>query len=515
MGTNFVNIPTTGTASPLTATIPANTPAGAGYRVRVVSSNPVVEGTPSAAFAVSAPATAVLSGGGTVPPGGSANLSVQLTGKAPWTVTLSDNSTFTSSVSPLVISKSPAQTTTYTLLSVTDACGGGTVQGSATITINTVSIATTNLDSAIVCAGAAVPVSFTSTGTFGGGNTFTVQLSNSAGTNFVDIPTTGTASPLTATIPANTPAGAGYRVRVVSSNPVVEGTPSAAFAVSAPATAVLSGGGTVPPGGSANLSVQLTGKAPWTVTLSDNSTFTSSVSPLVISKSPAQTTTYTLLSVTDACGGGTVQGSATITINTVSIATTNLDSAIVCAGAAVPVSFTSTGTFGGGNTFTVQLSNSAGTNFVNIPTTGTASPLTATIPANTPAGAGYRVRVVSSNPVVEGTPSAAFAVSAPATAVLSGGGTVPPGGSANLSVQLTGKAPWTVTLSDNSTYTSSVSPLVISKSPAQTTTYTLLSVTDACGGGTVQGSATITVQAQPPVCKPICAPVTFVIIRRP
>ena len=64
--------------------------------------------------------------------------------------------------------------------------------------------------------------------TFNTGNVFTAQLSNSSGS--FTVPTTigtvtsTTASTISAMIPVNTPAGSGYRIRVVSSNPVQVGT---------------------------------------------------------------------------------------------------------------------------------------------------------------------------------------------------------------------------------------------------------------------------------------------------
>ncbi|WP_152378473.1 hypothetical protein [Flavobacterium haoranii] len=69
---------------------------------------------------------------------------------------------------------------------------------------------------------------FTSTGTFTG-NTYTAQLSNAAG-SFTSPVSIGTlisdanSGTISATIPAGTAAGTGYRIRVVSNNPTVFGT---------------------------------------------------------------------------------------------------------------------------------------------------------------------------------------------------------------------------------------------------------------------------------------------------
>lgn len=77
--------------------------------------------------------------------------------------------------------------------------------------------------------GASVSVPFTSVGTFNAGNVYTAQLSNAAGSfaspvSIGTVTSTANSGTITATIPAGTVAGTGYRIRVVSSNPVVTGT---------------------------------------------------------------------------------------------------------------------------------------------------------------------------------------------------------------------------------------------------------------------------------------------------
>ena len=77
------------------------------------------------------------------------------------------------------------------------------------------------------CAGVAVSVPFTMSGTFNAGNIFTAQLSNAAG-SFATPVSIGTLTGITSgtiagTIPAGTATGTGYRIRVVSSSPVATG----------------------------------------------------------------------------------------------------------------------------------------------------------------------------------------------------------------------------------------------------------------------------------------------------
>ncbi|MBY0426770.1 MAG: hypothetical protein K2Q22_14120, partial [Cytophagales bacterium] len=87
----------------------------------------------------------------------------------------------------------------------------------------------TNTVSGIYCKGQPMTVNFTVNGAVGGGNTYTVQLSDRFG-NFGSPTTLGTYNTsvggdlnLTATVPSTLVAGSGYRVRVVASNPASVG----------------------------------------------------------------------------------------------------------------------------------------------------------------------------------------------------------------------------------------------------------------------------------------------------
>ncbi|MBM2813578.1 MAG: hypothetical protein HW421_340 [Ignavibacteria bacterium] len=79
-----------------------------------------------------------------------------------------------------------------------------------------------------------------------------------------------------------------------------------------------------------------------------------------------------------------------------------------CPGAVITVPYTITGTFQSNNVFTVQLSNSSGnfsgTWFSNVGTVQSANggSVMVTIPQSAAAGGNYRMRIVSSNPVVTG-----------------------------------------------------------------------------------------------------------------
>ncbi|MBA0882333.1 Ig-like domain-containing protein [Flavobacterium undicola] len=86
-------------------------------------------------------------------------------------------------------------------------------------------------------------------------------------------------------------------------------------------------------------------------------------------------------------------------------------STVVCAGSSFNLPYTATD-IGGGNTFTAQLSNALGSfaSPVNIGTlSGNASVgvINVTIPSNTVAGSGYKIRITSSSPAFVGTDNGA------------------------------------------------------------------------------------------------------------
>ena len=119
------------------------------------------------------------------------------------------------------------QTTTATQFRLDDVVLKGTLSSSNTITTGT------GLTGSPFCVsastGAAVSVPFTSVGTFNAGNVYTAQLSTALGsfaspTNIGTVTSVLNTDVISATIPVGTAAGTGYRIRVVSSNPVVTGS---------------------------------------------------------------------------------------------------------------------------------------------------------------------------------------------------------------------------------------------------------------------------------------------------
>ena len=180
--------------------------------------------------------TASISGNQTINTGNAANLSVNFTGSAPWTYNIANYGVGTTSTNPLTLSVSPTQTTTYTMTSVANACGGSNSASSAKV---------------IVC------------------------------------------------------------------NP------------NTPPTGVLSGSASIQANKPTNLTVNFTGIPPYNYNITNYGSGTTSANPLIVSVSPSQTTTYTLASMSNACGNGTVSGNAVITVLTCGTAVLDSNDVIV------------------------------------------------------------------------------------------------------------------------------------------------------------------------------------------
>lgn len=487
---SFANPDPIGTrsTSPITVTLPTNLIAGTGYRIRVIASSPSTAVT-SNAITVKPLPTAVLSGGASVSVGESANLSIALTGDAPWTYKLSNNQSYTATATPSVTAVTPSTTATYTLLSVSNACGNGSVSGSALISvIPRISVADAALGS--VCVGTNVSLPFVVSGSFETPASYTAQLSDAAGSFTTPvILKTGNTSPLDVTIPTNLPAGNGYRLRVIA-NANATSISSPAFAIKVRPTATISGNPTINFGETAALNLSFTGEGPWTFGLSDGTTGTADRTPFTVNVKPTQTSTFLVSSVRNLCGDGSTSGSGSVTVIP-RLLTENISSA-VCSGKDIEVKFSIGGSLAANTTFQAQLSDSTG-NFANaVPIgTGSRSPLTATIPSNILPGGNYRIRViVAGNPAITTIPSASFFLGRLPTATLSGGSTIPikPGDEVFLVIQFSGDAPWSYVLSDNTTGNATSSPVILSVAPLLPTTYTLKSVSNTCGIGTVSGS---------------------------
>jgi len=266
---------------------------------------------------------------------------------------------------------------------------------------------------------------FTTSAVFSYTNVFTAQLSDANGSfaaaSVIGTRQDSTSGIINAIIPATTPAGAAYRIRVISSNIAVNGSNNGVNLIvdqfntgvspNAPQSIFYGTNGTT-----------LTALPSQTAT-NEWKFATTSGGPYA-SFSPAQVfsnytpnfatpgTYYVVVVSKNQYNDEVTSTEVEITVTNGSILTTSTVTGspfLVSPSAVVttPVNFTSDVIFNTGNVFTAELSDNNGS-FANSVAIGTLTgstigTITATIPNNSVSGTGYKIRVVSSDPALVGT----------------------------------------------------------------------------------------------------------------
>jgi len=266
---------------------------------------------------------ATISGNSSVSPGQSTSITIDFSGDGPWTYVLSDGQTGTSNNAKTLITVTPAVTTNYVVTTVSNACGEGSTNGVAIVTVLIPTITAGIPSVAQQCAGKTFNIPFQKSGTFPVGNAFTAQLSTeNDASKFKSIPSVVSGDALTATIP-DTLVGGSYFIRVVSEglNNVVPGSVSSVKLMVNPLPlATITGPSSIFMGASANLTINITGNAPWTFNLNDgakDSLISTSVSPIIVKVTPKTTTIYKITSISNSCGVGRSAGSLRLQVDPV------------------------------------------------------------------------------------------------------------------------------------------------------------------------------------------------------
>ncbi|WP_345123998.1 T9SS type A sorting domain-containing protein [Hymenobacter antarcticus] len=405
----------------LTGILPQATPAGSGYRVRVVASNPATTGTDNGVnLTINTTPVSQATGPASVANGAAIALGVTpiYTGA---TYAWSGPGGFTSTLQSPTTSTTTAGVARYNLTVTLGTCTSSSFVDVNVLTSTDPILALTTFSGSL-CLGAARSISFAVSGNpFPAGNTITAQLSDASGSFAAPVAIGSTSfsgqgnGSLTATIPGTTPLGSGYRIRLVGSNPgtivsndngsniILNAVPTVAVTSNSPVaqggTIVLNGGPAVA-GNGYSWTAQYTAGGSATVGSTQNLSLTNAT--------PAQSGNYTL-TITNAAGctaSATVAVSVTPTVPVTTLALTAFAGPL-CAGSSFTVSYTAGGpSFGTGNTISAVLSD-AGGSFVASTVIGTVSTTAATagsfsvtLPAGTVAGSGYRIRLESSSPVI-------------------------------------------------------------------------------------------------------------------
>ncbi|MCX6270712.1 MAG: HYR domain-containing protein [Bacteroidetes bacterium] len=426
--------------------------------------------------------TGTISGTTSICQGESVDLTLHFTGTGPWTGTLSDGTPFSSSSANMVIPKIPAESTTYTISSLTDThCSAldNDLTSSAVVTVHPRPVGMIT-GTAAICKGQNVTLTLVLTGKAPWSGTL------SDGTGF-----SGNSSPIT--INKSPSITTTYTISSLMDNYCIsylsDLSGSAVVNVLTRPTGSVSGSASVCKGQSANLNIAVTGAGPWTGTLSDGSTFSGSASPVLVSRSPLVTTTYTLVSLSDVnCAALAADLSGTVNL-TVHPRPTGMISGTtsICNGQPVILEIAVTGN----GPWSGTLMNST-------PFSGSSSPIQVSVTpaATTTFTIGSLIDANCSALAADLSGTAKVTIKSRPTGVLSGNTTICSGQAANLTLTFTGKSPWTGTLSDGSSFISTGNALNTARSPATTTTYTITSLIDGnctAFSADLSGSATFIV----------------------
>lgn len=263
-----------------------------------------------------------------------------------------------------------------------------------------------------------------------------------------------------------------------------------------PATGLLTGGGIICPGDTAQLVFNLTGTPPWTITYLTNGgspqTVTTSTTPFYLYVSPAATTQYQFTQLSDAHCAGTASGQVIVTVDQPSGFLSGNNT--ICAGSTSVLLVALTGyspwtlvyTMNGGNAQTVIATSSPYSIIVAPPVTTL-----------------YELVSVE-DAFCEGTASgqALVTVSQP-TGTLSGTDTICAGEPSQIMFSLTGSPPWTITYTANGanpqSLSASATPYVVPVSPTVSTVYAFTYFADSDCEGIPLGEASVLVYPNPTV----------------
>jgi GEVED domain/Secretion system C-terminal sorting domain/Pregnancy-associated plasma protein-A len=157
-----------------------------------------------------------------------------------------------------------------------------------------------------ICPNASVSIPLTLDGTPTSNTKFSTYLSDNQGNNFKEITSTYDGVNLKATIPTDTKAGSGYKLKVISVNPASESVSPTTLTIKALPTADFeTKEATIQQYKSLEVKLNLTGDVPINVKLSDNQAFDFNELSPTIKLSPNATTEYKISSVSNTCGNGT------------------------------------------------------------------------------------------------------------------------------------------------------------------------------------------------------------------
>ena len=396
------------------------------------------------------------------------------------------------STSPYLLSFNLSSNSTVSMVSMTDNGGcPGTATGQATVAVLPSPTAQLTSDTVQVCAGAtdSLTIKFTGKAPY----IYTLRINGVAQpqdtslTSMIRVPIMPVGDTVIYTL-----------LNVLDS--ICIGTVSGIYRVivSPLTTASVSGIQTICPGGTGTLNFDLTGTGPYLITYAANGvpqpSIQANTTPFSLQLTPAETTTYTLLSVEGNGCSGIVSGVGVIAVAQPATGVVSGGGQTCQGGSGAAVTFTFTGS--GPFTFIHSLNN-----VQQAPITTNQNVYT--IQSTPSIGTTYRLVSLTDGNGCQGTVSgvALVLVFVPATGVMSGDAIFCDSANTNVIVDFTGSGPFTIGYTINGVaqppvFTSD-DPYFIPVNVSSTTTYVLTEIESPGCVGIPNGSATVRVNYAP------------------
>ena len=260
------------------------------------------------------------------------------------------------------------------------------------LTINT-------LDKKVYCVGDSLKISFDLEGMFENNNQLFVDISDKNGVNFQRIESKFVADKIAIKLPFSLPEGDDYRIRLTATRPETISPISEHFAVRTyPNANISSTKSSINVGESTDLVVSLGGSGTWSFQLSDGTSVDNfRQNSYIIPRTPAESTTYSVVSVKNMCGIGSTGNSASVNVIQPQIQAEALSTSTICQGQSIRLSISVVGKLSSNSQLVIQISDPTGNNFVDLPTQVSLFTLSAQIPAGFQTGTGYRIKVAAKN----------------------------------------------------------------------------------------------------------------------
>ncbi|MFY7889640.1 MAG: T9SS type A sorting domain-containing protein [Spirosomataceae bacterium] len=432
----------------------------------------------------------------------------------------------------------PKETTVYKLTGVTGQCGSETINDSVKVVVKPLLSAFTSTSNTVsyVCMGKPITLSINAQGPYALDNKFQVSLVGTASNGTTTkLATNAVNGSNTLTLPQNLTKGS-YNILVESTNPALSYTLSNFILTTAPDLSLVGNNGQIINAGDVaptyfkdnkvstlTTSNQTFYDIPTTIMLSDSSKFFVQYwySGLYgISLYPKKNTTYSIKSVSNACGVGVGTGSFKVIVNAPSakrvamlgfVKTKSISSSsssyefysTICKGSTYEVAFTATGSFSPSSKFTFQMSDANGENFKELDASviGSTSIMKVTIPTTVDVTGKYLFRVVASDTgSVSTTTRFIHLISEPLTARFETDSYLyEKDKTLDLKIKFSGTPPFTFTLGKNEIEANLTKPFKSEDSlytfkytPDANTTIRLFSVSNAlCGTGIINNPSSV------------------------